>query len=83
MPKENNINEEANLDGSLQYTLELPAVIDGEIIPIEEVEDQIFSSKLIAKRERKAPAVLSVLFLILLALALSVSTGLENLVAIF
>ncbi len=47
MPKENNINEEANLDGSLQYTLELPAVIDGEIIPIEEVEDQIFSSKLI------------------------------------
>lgn len=27
--------------------IEVPAVVDGEIIPIEEVEDQIFSKKLI------------------------------------
>ncbi len=27
--------------------IEVPAVVDGEIIPIEEVEDQIFSQKLI------------------------------------
>lgn len=28
-------------------TLELPSVVDGKIIPIEEVEDQIFSNKMI------------------------------------
>jgi len=38
----NPISDQTNL-----YTLDVPAVIDGEIVPIEEVEDAIFSNKLI------------------------------------
>ncbi len=50
MTNEKNMHEhtkETSEYHSIDYTLELPAVVDGEIIPIEEVEDQIFSGKLI------------------------------------
>ena len=39
--------DQNNIKPSERNTLELTAVVDGEIIPIEEVEDQIFAGKMI------------------------------------
>jgi len=39
--------DQTKMESSEENTLELTAVVDGEIIPMEEVEDQIFASKMI------------------------------------
>lgn len=48
------------INKSLPSTLELKAVMDGEIIPIKEVADSIFSEKMIGDGYGLLPSVCSV-----------------------
>lgn len=52
LTKENNKqqhSEKQEVDQDNDIVLELPSVVDGEIIPIEEIEDPIFADKIIGE----------------------------------